>query len=68
MIEVKKYKVTSQEQSIIGNLIVGTALCGLYGLALLLISLFHFTTQYNVIELSSLKQQISNTKIKVFFR
>jgi hypothetical protein len=66
MIGIKKYKVTSQERSNIGNLIVGTALCGLYGLALLLIYLLHFTTQHNTTELSSLKQQLSNTKIKVF--
>jgi hypothetical protein len=63
---VKKYKVMSQEQSSIGNLIVGTTLCGLYGLSFLLISLLHFATQYNVTELSTLQQQISNTKIKVF--
>jgi hypothetical protein len=66
MIEIKKYKVTSQEQSNIGNLVVGTALCGLYGLALLLIYLLHFVTQHNTTELSSLKQQLSNTKIKVY--
>jgi hypothetical protein len=66
MIEVKKYKVTSQEQSNIGNLIVGTALCCLYCLTLLLISLLHFATQYNVNELPTLKQQISNTEIKIF--
>jgi hypothetical protein len=66
MIEVKKYKVTPQEQSNIDNLVVGTALCGLYGVVSLLISLFNFATQYNLIELSTPKQQISNTKIKVF--
>jgi hypothetical protein len=46
MIEVKNYKVTSQEQSNIGNLVVETALCGLY---------VHLAIQYNATELSALK-------------
>jgi hypothetical protein len=66
MITVRKHKVTAQKQSIIGSLTVITALCGLYGVAFLLISLPHFANQYSANEISTPKQQIPNTKIKVF--
>jgi hypothetical protein len=63
--KIRKHKVTAQKQSIIDNLIVGTALCGLYGVTFLLISL-PFANQYQTTEISTPKQQIPNTKIKVF--
>jgi hypothetical protein len=67
MMKVRKHKVTAHKQSIIGSLTVGTALCGLYGVAFLLISPPHFANQYSTNEIPTLKQQIPNTKIKIFF-
>jgi hypothetical protein len=66
MITVRKHKVTAQKQSIIGSLTAGTALCGLYGVAFLLISPPHFANQYSTNEIPTLKQQIPNTNIKIF--
>jgi hypothetical protein len=67
MMKVRKHKVTAQKQSIIGSLTVVTALCGLYDVAFLLIPPPHFVVQYQTTEIPTLKQQIPNTKIKIFF-
>jgi hypothetical protein len=63
--KIRKHKVTAQKQSIIGSLTVVTALCGLYGVAFLLISPPHFANQYSTNEISTIEQQILNTNIKI---